>query len=69
MADDYGPEWVKTARAPLDLRASSRLVGVHRNTLWAWENGKGAPGAIQIAALKVLRRCIDEFLTTTEAEK
>lgn len=66
MADIDGPEWIKRAREPLDLRMASRLLGVHRNTLWAWENGKREPSAVQEVAIKVLGRCVCEFLTGKE---
>lgn len=63
------PDFVKRARFPLDLRRAAHLLGVHRNTLWAWENGKREPGASHIVALKVLSNCIKEFLIGEEVSK
>lgn len=66
MEGNITPENIRLARGPLDLRSAARLMGVHRNTLWAWENGKRAPSASQVLALQVLRRCVVEFLIGEE---
>lgn len=63
------PEQIRDLRGPLNLRDAARLLGVHFNTLHAWEVGKREPAVNHIAALRTLANCIEEFITGKEIDQ
>lgn len=51
-------QWLKAMREPLSLREAAPLIGVHFNTLLVWEQGERLLTPEEIAAVRVVNRCI-----------